>query len=66
MGNTALGAVLGMSGITRHRGKVIRRGGIDYFVTVHPAATIYNKDMMPALVGDMKALAAMAQEAGPP
>ena len=60
MGNTALGSVLGLSGIAKHRGKVIRRGGIDYLVTVHPAATIYNRDMMPALKDDMKRLAELA------
>lgn len=64
MGNTALGALLGMSGISRHRGTTVRRGGRNYFITVHPAATIYNKSMMPALMGDMRALAAMARGAG--
>ncbi len=64
MGNTALGALLGMTGISRHRGTTVRRGGMDYFITVHPAATIYNKSMMPALRDDMRALAAMARGAG--
>lgn len=63
MGNTALGALLGMSGISKHRGTTVRRGGMDYFITVHPAATIYNKSMMPALRDDMRALAAMARGA---
>ena len=63
MGNTALGALLGMSGISKHRGTTVRRGGLDYFITVHPAATIYNRSMMPALRDDMRALAAMARGA---
>lgn len=64
MGNTALGALLGLSGISRHRGTTVRRGGTDYFITVHPAATIYNRAMMPALMGDMKRLAAIARGEG--
>ena len=64
MGNTALGALLGLSGISRHRGTTVRRGGTDYFITVHPAATIYNRAMMPALMGDMRTLAAIARGEG--
>lgn len=63
MGNTALGALLGLSGISKLRGTTVRRGGMDYFITVHPAATIYNKSMMPALMDDMRALAAAARAA---
>ncbi len=64
MGNTALGSVLGLEGITRHRGKVVRKGGRDYFVTVHPAAAIYNRDLLPVLRADVEKLVRLA-EGGP-
>ncbi len=60
MGNTAYKSILGGSSITRERGKTIHRDGIDYFLTVHPAAVIYNRGLEGALGDDMKALARIA------
>lgn len=59
MGNTAFGSLLGGRNITRHRGRVFRRDGQDYFVTVHPAAAIYNRRLLGVLREDMRSLAGM-------
>lgn len=61
MGNTAYRSLLGGGGsITRDRGKTVRRDGVDYFLTVHPAAAIYNRGLVGALGEDMRALARIA------
>lgn len=60
MGNTAFDSLLGGSGITKRRGQVVRRGGRDYFASLHPAAVIYNRSLEPALRADMVALAGLA------
>ena len=56
MGNTALGSVLGMSGITGCRGKTASRGGRLYFITVHPAAAMYNPGLAGVLDADVARL----------
>ena len=56
MGNTAFKSLLGGSNITKHRGTIIQKNQQNYFVTVHPAATIYNQELFPVLKQDMKKL----------
>ena len=56
MGNTAYNSLLGGSNITKNRGKVIKKDGMMYFLTVHPAATIYNQALLRTLKKDMKVL----------
>lgn len=56
MGNTAYGSVLGGTGITDKRGRVIERDGRIYFPTIHPAAVIYNPDLADVLAADIKKL----------
>ena len=60
MGNTAYASILGGTGITRNRGRVVRHGNQDYFLSVHPAAVIYNASLGEALRSDMKTLAGLA------
>ena len=60
MGNTAYRSLLGGGGITRDRGKTVRRDGVDYCLTVHPAAAIYNRALEGVLAEDMRALARIA------
>lgn len=62
MGNTAYGTLLGGKDITRHHGKVIRRGGQVYLLTIHPASTIYRPRLMDMLKEDMTTLAAIIGE----
>ena len=56
MGNTAFKSLLGGSNITKHRGTVIQKNQQNYFVTIHPAATIYNQELFPVLKQDIKNL----------
>lgn len=56
MGNTAFKSLLGGDNITKHRGKIINKDNQDYFITIHPAATIYNQELLPVLKKDMKTL----------
>lgn len=60
MGNTAYASILGGTSITRNRGKKVHHNGIDYFLTVHPAAVIYNSALKDALASDIKTLAKLA------
>lgn len=56
LGNTAFGSLLNGNAITKNRGKVIKRNHQLYFVTVHPAAIIYNPDLRQVLKDDLKTL----------
>ena len=56
MGNTAFNSLLGGNNITKNRGKLIKKDGRIYFVTIHPAATIYNQELIKILKKDMKTL----------
>ncbi len=56
LGNTAFGSLLGGNEITKNRGKVIKRNNQLYFVTLHPAAIIYNQSLRQILKDDLKAL----------
>jgi uracil-DNA glycosylase family 4 len=56
LGRTAYFSLLGGSSITANRGKIVERGGQKYFLTFHPAAVIYNKDLRSALEEDLKKL----------
>ena len=56
MGNTAFHSLLGGDSITKNRGKIIQKDGKTYFLTIHPAATIYNQPLLSSLKKDMKAL----------
>jgi uracil-DNA glycosylase family 4 len=58
LGRTAYFSLLGGSSITANRGKIVERGGQKYFLTFHPAAVIYNKDLRSALEEDLKKLVA--------
>jgi uracil-DNA glycosylase len=57
LGNTAFSSLLNGNSITKNRGKIINRAGQLYFVTVHPAAAIYNPDLRQVLKDDIKFLA---------
>ena len=46
MGNTAYGTLLGGKEITKNHGKIIEKDGKKFFVTFHPAATIYNQKLI--------------------
>lgn len=56
LGNTAFGSLLNGNAITKNRGKIIKRNGQLYFVTIHPAAIIYNQDLRQVLKDDLRML----------
>ena len=56
LGNTAFNSLLGGSEITKFRGKLVRKENQLYFLTVHPAATIYNQKLITVLKKDMAKL----------
>lgn len=53
LGNTAFNSLLGGSEITKFRGKLAQMDGQLYFLTVHPAATIYNQKLVGVLNADI-------------
>ncbi len=57
MGNTAYGTLLDGKEITKNHGKIVEKGGRKFFVTFHPAATIYNQKLVEELKNDFRELA---------
>ena len=53
LGNTAFNSLLGGSEIIKHRGRLVRKEKQLYFLTIHPAATIYNQELITALKKDI-------------
>ncbi|MDH3313572.1 MAG: uracil-DNA glycosylase [Nitrosopumilus sp.] len=53
LGNTAFNSILGGSEITKFRGKIVRKDNQLYFLTIHPAATIYNQELIDVLKRDI-------------
>ena len=62
LGNTAFGSILGGSEITKYRGKIARKENQLYFITIHPAATIYNQELIQTLKQDIKKLFEIIRE----
>ena len=62
LGNTAFNSILGGSEITKFRGKIVKKGDQLYFLTVHPAATIYNQELIDVLKKDIVKLFEMIRE----
>ena len=62
LGNTAFNSILGGSEITKFRGKVVRKDNLLYFLTIHPAATIYNQKLIDVLKSDIVKLFDLIKE----
>lgn len=62
LGSTAYHSLLGGKSITADRGKIVKRDGIRFFLTIHPASVIYNKSLLPDLENDMLSLAAEVRD----
>ena len=62
LGNTAFNSVLGGSEITKFRGKLVRKDSQLYFLTIHPAATIYNQELISTLNEDIVKLFDLIRE----
>jgi uracil-DNA glycosylase family 4 len=57
LGNTAYGSLLDGNSITKNRGKIIKNNEQIYFITVHPAAIIYNPGLRQVIKDDFVLLA---------
>ena len=53
LGNTAYSSILGGKAINANMGKFINKCGQKYFLTIHPAAAIYNKSYLSVLKRDI-------------
>jgi uracil-DNA glycosylase len=53
LGSTAYASILGGNSITASRGKIIVHEGQRYFLTVHPAAAIYNRSLRATFETDL-------------
>jgi len=62
LGNTVFNSILGGSEITKFRGKLVRKDNQLYFLTVHPAATIYNQELISVLKSDIMKLFDLIRE----
>ena len=56
LGNTAFNSLLDGKEIIKFRGKTVRKNNQTYFLTIHPAATIYNQKLISVLKKDIKKL----------
>ncbi|MDP6303665.1 MAG: uracil-DNA glycosylase [Candidatus Nitrosopelagicus sp.] len=54
MGNTAYGTLLDGKEITKNHGKIVEKDGRKFFVTFHPAATIYNQKLVDELKNNLR------------
>jgi len=62
LGNTAFNSLLGGKEIIKFRGKIVRKNNQLYFLTIHPAATIYNQKLINVLKKDIKKLLKVIKE----
>ena len=62
LGNTAFNSLLEGKEIIKFRGKVVRKNNQLYFLTIHPAATIYNQKLINLLKKDMIKLFKLIKE----
>jgi DNA polymerase len=45
-----------------NRGKIVEKDGKKFFLTVHPAAAIYDKSMLSTLENDLSSLASKIRD----
>lgn len=62
LGGTAYFSLLGGKSILADRGKIVEKDGKKFFLTLHPAAAIYNKSMLSTLENDLSSLAREVRE----
>jgi DNA polymerase len=57
LGNVASSYLIDMKSLTQERGKIVKKDHRNYFITYHPAATIYNRQLFSTFENDIKNLA---------
>ncbi len=62
LGRTAYQTLLKGRSITNNRGKLIEYKGRNYFITIHPAAAIYNPSLKPLLMEDILKLSSIIKQ----
>ena len=62
LGNTVFNSILGGSEIMKYRGKIAQKNKQLYFITIHPAATIYNQKLVDVFKKDIKKLFKITRE----
>jgi len=62
MGNTAYGSILNGKYVSKNHGKMIGKDKYMYFISYHPAATIYNPKLGKIFKNDIKKLAKIIQK----
>ena len=62
LGNTVFNSILGGSEIMKYRGKVAQKNKQLYFISLHPAATIYNQKLVDVFKKDIKKLFKITRE----
>ncbi|MGD1835178.1 MAG: uracil-DNA glycosylase [Nitrososphaeraceae archaeon] len=56
LGSVALDYLLNLKPITKYRGKIINKDKKNFFVMYHPAATLYNRNLLKIFEEDVKSL----------
>ena len=64
LGATALQSLLNLKGLQRYHGKTIICDGIKYFITFHPAATIYNSQLRDTFFSEINSVMKMTKDDG--
>jgi len=64
LGATALQSLLNLKGLQRYHGKTIIYDGIKYFITFHPAATIYNSQLRDTFFSEINSIMKMTKDDG--
>ena len=57
LGSVAMQSSLNKSGVTKHRGEILEKGGIKYFITFHPAALFRQPQLIPYMKADLQRFA---------
>ena len=56
LGNTSFYSILGGKEISKNHGQIVHKNNRVYFITFHPAATIYNQKLLDVFKNDIKKL----------
>lgn len=62
LGNTAYSSLLGGKSVMADRGKILKRDGQEYLITIHPAAAIYNRNFRSVLEDDLSLLSQVIEK----
>ncbi|EET90367.1 MAG: NUDIX domain-containing protein [Candidatus Micrarchaeales archaeon] len=62
LGNVAMLAVLGRTGVSSMHGTVVEKDGVRYFITLHPSAALRIKSKIPIIEADFKKLGSIVRD----